>query len=206
MTRRASETGLTLVEVSIILIATLSIVGALSPAISAVVLRAETTTAQTTLATISTAINTALIDMNYNFLTTDGAKNGPKVELLVGDGDIPAAVSATGSATWQQAVDLNLVDFLEHHMIQNQPGDTVGNAYAPGGANAWRGAYLNGPVDPDPWGNRYMVNTIYLGKPVNDDVVVLSAGPDEEIDSAFTALDFNLVTVDDDLFVIVEAD
>jgi type II secretory pathway pseudopilin PulG len=65
---------------------------------------------------------------------------------------------------------------------------------------AWRGAYLRSPVDPDPWGNRYAVNVAFLdpsptailggitaGFGTGDyprlDVFVLSAGPDEVIDT-----------------------
>jgi len=66
----------------------------------------------------------------------------------------------------------------------------------------WKGAYLTAPINPDPWGNRYMVNVQYIGASTND-VVVLSAGPDEEIDTAFTA---NPVTAgDDDLISLVES-
>jgi type II secretory pathway pseudopilin PulG len=50
----------------------------------------------------------------------------------------------------------------------------------------WRGAYLTGPIGPDPWGNRYSANTVFLN-PASDatgatgtnfDAFVLSAGGD----------------------------
>lgn len=206
MRRVSSEQGLTLIEVSILIVATLAIVGALAPSIAAVVLRAETVTATTTLSQIDQAIESALGDMGYTYMNSDGVKNnaGSRVNLIVGDGDIPREVSATGSATWQQTVNGTTVDFLERHLMTNNPGGNIANAYNPPGTAEWRGAYLNGPMDPDPWGNRYMVNVEYLG-PDNNDVVVYSAGPDEEIDSAYTALNFTTITVDDDLFVINEA-
>ena len=57
---------------------------------------------------------------------------------------------------------------------------------------AWRGPYLSDTVDPDPWGNRYMVNAFSLYHPQGDNsdgfssaVVCYSAGPDEEIDTGF---------------------
>jgi type II secretory pathway pseudopilin PulG len=76
-----------------------------------------------------------------------------------------------------------------------------------GGFNApysWRGPYLRGPVGADPWGNRYAVNVAFLDPAPNAvspvtvsnitagfttadyprlDVFVISAGPDEEIDT-----------------------
>jgi hypothetical protein len=205
--RVAGDSGITMVEVAVILVVTLAIIGVLAPTISAVILRAETVAATTALNDIDQAINNVLGDMNYTFFNFDGVKNSEasRVFLMVGDGDTPREVSGTGSATWQQAVNATTVEFLEWHLLTNTPAGNPANAYnPPGAATEWRGAYLNGPMDPDPWGNRYMVNVEYLGAS-NNDVVVYSAGPDEEIDSAFTALNFNTLTVDDDLYVIQEA-
>ena len=56
----------------------------------------------------------------------------------------------------------------------------------------WRGPYLSDAVDPDPWGNRYMANVFAMYHPQGDDadgfasaVVCYSAGPDEQVDTAF---------------------
>ena len=85
---------------------------------------------------------------------------------------------------------------------------------------AWRGAYLRSPVDPDPWGNRYAVNVAFLdpsptaviggitaGFGTTDyprlDVFVLSAGPDEEIDTKI-AQD-GAVPGDDDFIYLVSS-
>lgn len=86
--------------------------------------------------------------------------------------------------------------------------------------NAWRGPYLRSPVDPDPWGNRYAVNVAFLktststavanitaGFTTTDyprlDVFVLSAGPDEEIDTK-SAQD-GAVPGDDDFIYLVSS-
>ena len=85
---------------------------------------------------------------------------------------------------------------------------------------SWRGAYLRSPVDPDPWGNRYAVNVAFLdpsptavvggisgGFGTGDyprlDVFVLSAGPDEEIDTKI-AQD-GAVPGDDDFIYLVSS-
>ena len=76
---------------------------------------------------------------------------------------------------------------------------------------AWRGPYVSAPVRSDPWGNRYAVNVRFLD-PVADsatgdgsgylyDVFVLSAGPDEEIDTPFS-ID-GVVPGDDDLIRVI---
>jgi len=209
MRRAFAQHGVTLIEVSILMLVTLSIVGALAPTLSSIVRHAETVAATTAMSNIDTVINTVLGDMNYQYLTSTGVKNDAanRTNLLVGDGDIPPAVSGTGSATWQGAVQGTTIDFLERYLVTNNPGGSGANAYpVPATENGagWRGAYLDNPLDPDPWGNRYMVNVEYLGAS-NNDVVVYSAGPDEEIDSLYTALNFNTLTVDDDLFIIQEA-
>ena len=60
---------------------------------------------------------------------------------------------------------------------------------------------MSAPIDPDPWGNRYAINSEWTnGGP--EDVVVFSAGPDEEIDSAYAAN--GLTAGDDDLVLLVQ--
>lgn len=68
---------------------------------------------------------------------------------------------------------------------------------------AWRGPYLDA-VRPDPWGNRYMANVLWLTMPQGSDsagfirpVIVVSAGPDEEIDTPFEAIGGFIVGDDD---------
>jgi type II secretory pathway pseudopilin PulG len=103
------------------------------------------------------------------------------------------------------------------------PSDPMFARDESGGFNsefAWRGPYITAPVDPDPWGNRYAVNARYLdpqassgnttsedgtglGNGYEQDVVVLSAGPDEEIDT-----DFNIDGItpgDDDILVTISS-
>jgi type II secretory pathway pseudopilin PulG len=76
---------------------------------------------------------------------------------------------------------------------------------------AWRGPYISDRVDPDPWGNRYMANVFGLYHPQGDAsdgfataVVCYSAGPDEEIDTAFNQPG-GWQTGDDDYAAIVTA-
>ena len=172
-----------------------------------------------------------------------------RVNLLVSDGDTPPYQSALGAteAFWAQPVNLTTVDTLANHLVQNTPGDDAFGdlayrnandiAISGGGNNidfaradssgfnapyAWRGPYLRGPVDADPWGNRYAVNVAFLdpaptaalanvstafqadaGAYPRLDVFVLSAGPDEEIDT-LSAQD-GAVPGDDDFIHLVSS-
>ena len=91
---------------------------------------------------------------------------------------------------------------------------------------AWRGPYMTAPIDPDPWGNRYAANVQFLD-PIADsanddswdaapggqsentagyagyemDCIVLSAGPDEEIDTWWN-VDGNTPGDDDILYTV----
>lgn len=200
------EAGLTLIEVTLMLIVSLSIIGALVPTVAATVRRAETVAATSTMNDMRNQIIKVLDDIGYKTFTIDGEKTGANVEMLVSDGDTPrdCTAGATACAAWQRAVDNTggLVDFIERHLVTNNPRGSALNDYPIGGNNIWKGPYLNSPNDPDPWGNRYMVNVLYMDANSND-VVVLSAGPDEAIATVFTA---DPVTAGaDDIIVLVQA-
>jgi hypothetical protein len=210
---------MTLLEVALMLTAMAALMAALMPTLTATIRSAQMVAALTAMTDIQGQSIAALNDLSYSAFTIDGAKNGTRVELLVSDGDIPRDVSPTGSGLWQLTVDnaAGLVDFLERHLVTNDPRGNGANGYSPpGGSGEWRGAYLTAPIDPDPWGNRYAVNAEFLGSggpppcgvggggggtPCYD-VVVYSAGPDEEIDTPYAG--DPLLAADDDLVVLVE--
>lgn len=154
------------------------------------------------------------------------------VRMLVGDGDIPDP-GGVEPRPWRRAVDGREVDTLTNHLIQNTPGDDPGRRYrtaedltAAGGQFAfdggdgfnarfaWRGPYLASAVTADPWGNRYAVNVEFLD-PVSEsvggrdsghteDVFVLSAGPDEQIDTPYA--EDGAVARNDDLALVIWGD
>jgi hypothetical protein len=197
------DRGLTLFEVTLLLTVTTALVAAMAPTLTSTIRHAETAAATAAMTDISVQVLEVLDDIGYADFTVDGVESSTQVEMLVSDGDIPREVSGTGDAQWQRVVNnaTGLVDFLERHLVTNNPRGNVANAYNPPGAPEWRGAYLNAPIDPDPWGNRYAVNVEFLTGG-SDDVVVLSAGPDEQIDSLYE--DNGLAAGDDDIVVLVE--
>ena len=201
--RLSSARGITLFEVTLMLTATSALVAVLMPTLTATVRHAEIATATSAMTNIQTQVLACLNDMGFTAFTITGTGGGTHVEILVSDGDIPREVSATGNAEWQRPVDdtTGLVDFLERHLVTNNPRGNAANDYPLGGFNHWRGAYLSAPVDPDPWGNRYAVNVEFLTGG-SQDVDVYSAGPDEQIDSLYSQN--GLTPGDDDLMVLVE--
>lgn len=198
-----SEAGVTLIEATVVIMVVAILAAAAAPSASRTLDRAR----QARAVSDGEAIKTGIINYRANVFqgfTEDGTTSGDQVEMLVSDGDIPLASSIlddNGALTgallrWDDPVgdldDTNndvdgtiTVDFLERHLVTN---NILGVAsYGLTGGNAWRGAYMNAPIDPDPWGNRYMVNTKFLDAPstTSNDTIVLSVGPDEAIDTLF---------------------
>jgi len=196
----ASERGFTLFEALLILVATVAIVAALAPTLGATIADARTTRATTDMELIRDAILAAQADCCQRFTKTGTVNFADRIYFLYGDGDIPEAGS---TSSWQNTTADDVNDFLEEHLVWNSFNG--GNSWVLLGANAWRGAYINAPVDPDPWGNRYAVNVQYLstGAGGTNDVVVFSAGPDEQEDTSDTG--DPLVAGGDDIIVLVEA-
>jgi type II secretory pathway pseudopilin PulG len=201
--RLLASRGITMLEVVLMLTATSALAAALMPTLTATIRHAEIAKANTDMTNIRDAALACFQTDMVQAPTINGAAIGTLVEILVTDGDIPRQVSATGSAEWQRLVDNvgGLVDFLERHIVTNNPRGNAANAYSTVDLTPWRGAYMNAPIDPDPWGNRYAINSEWAaGGP--EDVVVFSAGPDEEIDSAYAAN--GLTAGDDDLVLLVQ--
>jgi type II secretory pathway pseudopilin PulG len=225
-----SEHGMSLVEVTIILIVASILAAAAAPTARRTIDAARLTRAAADESAIGTAINNFLSNTSNNGFSINGSNPAvgaaTVVETLVSDGDIPRecnpAQGCTTAPLWTNAVDNagGLTDFLERHLVTNNPRGSSANDY-PAGAAAWRGAYISSPIDPDPWGNRYAVNVKWLATNSNcgsrtNDVFVLSAGPDEIIDTPYrvdvpncnagTAGTGGSVPKNDDLMAIVRRD
>lgn len=116
------------------------------------------------------------------------------------EGAWTSATSAVGFTT------VTRFDFLENQLITNTPGEgTPGEGLAffgfGGGryilrgestiapTQGWEGPYLANPPASDPWGNKYYVNVKFL-QPLELEnrrtVIVISAGPNETIQTPFT--------------------
>jgi hypothetical protein len=92
---------------------------------------------------------------------------------------------------------------MDSHLVTNAAGYTTASFSSGGGPRSgigWRGVYLNGPMDVDPWGYAYQANTVFLAT-ANDavagtgegqrsggwssEVMVISAGSNGVIQTAF---------------------
>ncbi len=203
---RRAEAGVTLVEITVVLSVVAILAAAAAPVAKRTVDRSRQSRALTDAQGIRTAVLNFLTDMpGYTGFTINGAAAGTTVRMLVSDGDTPEL--GAGAGEWDDPVDNvgGLTDFMERHLVVNDPRGLGTSPYPTSGASTWRGAYLTGPVDPDPWGNRYASNVRWLkDTPRSNDVIVLSCGPNEAIDTQFTVN--GIMPGDDDIIVVVRRD
>jgi type II secretory pathway pseudopilin PulG len=216
MMRLSSNRGVTIIEATIVLTMMAILTAAAAPTVARTVAQSRLTRAESDVEAIKTAINAFLTTFTVFSpagFTSTGATGGDTIEVLVSDGDIPplsATISGLGSphTNWDDvvaccagAVD---VSFLENHLVANASLGGVGSYST--AATGWKGAYINAPVDPDPWGNRYAVNTEYLRASTANDVIVLSAGPDETVDTQYSWTTGGARPGGDDIITVIRRD
>ena len=180
--RPARQRGFSMIEVTVILVTAAILSSVLVASVSSTLNSGRIARTQADQLNVTIAYNKFTLDTSLTGFNV----NGTEVTLLVGSGDIPGLLSAPlgDEATWLGVVNNSSIDTMERHLSINNPGG--GFPYS-AGAGGWRGAYLQAPVEADPWGNRYAVNAEYFdGNPVASDVVVISAGPNETIETVFT--------------------
>jgi hypothetical protein len=120
--------------------------------------------------------------------------NGPctlqnRVEILYSDGPDTVNADLAGSAAadytsnniapaninWDNDSQANVGDSMEDQFTTNAPlYNTPAQNYpapaypvGPLFGIGWRGAYLAPPIGPDPWGQRYLVNSVFLAVATN---------------------------------------
>jgi hypothetical protein len=212
-----SQAGITLLEVAMMLTITVAIMGALSPTVSSTLRRTMTARVTTDQSNLLTAFTNIATDTGLTFFVTNGAQIGNanyKIQLIVTDGDQAACAAALATScdasrtSWNRNVNnpagLNncnvaqCIDFFERHLVTNNPGGSAAQNYS---TATWRGAYMNGPINPDPWGNRYMVNNLNGNDGANS-VIILSSGPDETVQTNF--LGNPPVVAGDDILLLLQ--
>ena len=189
--RRSAEAGFSIAEITVILMALAVFSGVAAPAIDGYVERAQLVRARHDVRTIAVSLTRLIADVGAEGRTGQGWAT---YDLLVGTGAVPGA-SNEAAAGWiaSEAV----VGRLDDHLVANRA------AYRPydrDGGFGWRGAYLQERISADPWGQRYAVNIASM-RGGNLDTVVISAGPDARVETAFES--DGLPLYGDDLLAVV---
>jgi type II secretory pathway pseudopilin PulG len=189
---RRQEAGLSLVEVTIILLVLSALTAVVAPSIATYSNDARQVAAKSDVEAIGSAIIQLLRDTGSRCLRLAGANTTltdctltNRVDLLVSAGPLPRAIdlaqapditlpdaqSATNATVnWQYVGGANAPtqqDLLEDQFTENDNATPYPAASFAGGGGprmklGWRGAYLNGPILADPWNARYQANTMFL--------------------------------------------
>lgn len=242
MTRSlASARGLSLVEATIILMILSILTAVVAPSAGSYLESARHTKAKEDVEAVASAIDQLLRDAGLLCLSLDGSScansTSGRVELLVsgsavGDNEptnvttpFVAAASTASSTNLNWAGGTNEVadarrDLMDDQFVTNAPGYAAVAFTGGGGPRVgvgWRGAYLGGPVDVDPWGYSYQASTVFLAVASDaadgtgagqkrggwtSDVVVISSGSNGVIQTAFGSA--GSTGVGDDVMAVVQ--
>ncbi len=190
LTTRCRAKRLTLVEMTIILSVIAILTAVLVPTVMSHITQSRILRARQDVRTLAEAITRFYQDTGFVPKTTDcigGDPGNNEVDMLVSDGMAPALPDSPADVSHWVSGD---VDFFTNHLMNNVPGYNLKTGPDDLG---WSGAYLASAPQADPWGNRYMVNIVFLDpRPgvVEDGLVkravfVVSAGPDGVINTPF---------------------
>jgi hypothetical protein len=224
----ASERGLSLVEVTIMLFVLMLLTGVLAPSIMDFVRDAQWVKVKEDCEAIGVSVARLTRDVGpcLKFNGTGACTKTNRVDVLYSDGpdvtpgDMAGDAVADFNGGSDTATDLNWHmddsrgDSMARQLVDNSgpgypsPAD-LGSEATPGPSFGlgWRGAYLSPPIGPDPWGHRYLVNSVFLatatdagtsaalmivptiprpaGGGWSNDVFCISPGPNGKYETAF---------------------
>ncbi|MEW5983911.1 MAG: hypothetical protein AB1806_16280 [Acidobacteriota bacterium] len=219
--RLTGERGLSLVEVTIMLLVLMLLTSVLAPSIFDFVNDAKWVKVKEDCEAIGLSVARLTRDVG-TCLKFDGRQPCTmrnRVDMLYSDGpDVgydnlgPHAVDFNSSAIYGGTLNWDMEshrgDSMEHQFVDNATGPAyptpadLGTYATPGPYFnlGWRGAYLSPPIAPDPWGNAYLVNSVFLSVAIDapygtgqgrrsggwsHDTFCISAGPNGIYETAF---------------------
>lgn len=174
------QSGMSLVEATIILMVLALLTSALAPSISDYVNDARQVRVKQDCAVIGTSIARLTRDVGrcLKASAAAGCTKSNRVDILYSDGPDVVAEDLTGNAVPFSSADVQdslnwdkddtRGDSMQRQFVTNGPRygtpATLGTYSIPGPqfGLGWRGGYIEDPVGADPWGNRYLVNTAFL--------------------------------------------
>jgi hypothetical protein len=191
MGRLRRESGLSLIEVTIMLLVLMLLSGVLAPTIIDYVKDAQWVKVKEDCEAIGVSIARMMRDVPPCLRQngTLGCTKTNRTDLLYSDGAV-VGLGGTAAATPYSLIGatnganasynwvltgggaVSNVGSMEAHFTSNAPLYPLPSAlgFFPVGPQfglGWRGAYLSPPIGPDPWGSPYLVNTVFLSPATN---------------------------------------
>lgn len=178
---RQRQRGFSTAETAVVITAMSVLAAASTPAAMKFLNSARSIQARGDVKVIATSMSLLMADLGSSFLRIPGSDT--VVGMLVSQGDVPEA-GATDSGEWTAPEDGSEVLNLEAVLYDNRLGFETGDNRPMSG---WSGPYMQAPIGPDAWGNRYMVNARHLRPGSGAATFVFSAGPDGIIQTPFSS-------------------
>jgi type II secretory pathway pseudopilin PulG len=229
--RLRSAHGLSLIEVTVMLVVLMALAGALVPVVGQTIGTARTVRARNDLSQLAVALTNLQRDVGP--IVFDGSRlRQPQtvnslriVDLLVSGGELPDVADVvpgetlakglfldpsvgTGRGALSAWVTTAATDRCDLHLHINGRGYPDSQA---GPGTGWNGPYVGKPVTGDPWGHAYLINTGFLrglpprvGRCTNCAVYAISAGPNGQIETPFQQPLANAHLLGDDLAVRIQ--
>ena len=173
--RLNNKSGFTLIEMVVVLVVIMVLAAIMTPMLTNLLEEARQTRAELEVQNISRAIREFNKGTGKWPIFVSGANittSSTIYQIVAGPGAIPSAPSHPDWLTTPRGD-------LETILGSNGPG------FGTSGRFAWRGPYVQ-ELGDDPWGNAYLINGGSLAFGVNRAGMVLSAGPNGEIETSFT--------------------
>ncbi len=182
MRKLRGQKGLSLVEVTIMLLVLMLLTSVLAPSIFDFVNDARWVKVKEDCEAIGISVARLTRDVGpcLKFNGTGVCDESNRVDILYSDGPDVLAADVTAidynsanitpaSINWDDDSVALVGDWMEDQFTTNAPVYNtpltnypltypVGPLFGLG----WRGAYLASPIGPDPWGKRYLVNSVFL--------------------------------------------
>lgn len=182
--------GFTLIELTVVLAVIVTLALILTPSITNFINDSRIARTRSDTQTVAAAIVQFYKDNGFFPQWSTAQNGGPgtstnKVDLLVSDGNVPAAAAPN---LWTTGT----TDAIADQLLSNAPSYTMKTATATFG---WNGPYLSSGIGADAWNNRYAVNvglidttqgTQTSAGATKSAVWVISAGPNGQIETAYT--------------------
>jgi type II secretory pathway pseudopilin PulG len=241
MRKLRGQKGLSLVEVTIMLLVLMLLTSVLAPSIFDFVNDARWVKVKEDCEAIGITVARMVRDIGpcLKFNGAAVCDEGNRVDILYSDGPnvVPADVVAVDypsnnitppSINWYHDNVAGVGDWMEGQFAQNLPlyNTPLQNYPAPAYpvgplfGTGWRGAYLAPPIGPDPWGKRYLVNSVFLGVAIDSlsadegavtrwwerDVFCISPGPNGLYETYFggCTTDHGTCRMSDDWVYIIQ--
>jgi type II secretory pathway pseudopilin PulG len=229
--RLGSSRGLSLIEVTVMLVVLMALVGALVPVVTDSISSARIVRARNDISQLAVALTNFQRDAGPFVFDGSHLREAQTVsslrvvDVLRSDGDLPDVADevpvatlgtglfidpsvGTGEAAIRPWLDMPASDRMDAYLRVNSRGYAEGSA---GPGSGWNGPYVSKPAGADPWGHAYLINTGFLrGLPPRPGycshcaVFVISAGPNGRLETPFQQPIANANAFGDDLVVRIQ--